>query len=101
MKFENIAIADINGEQWEIGYGYTGVTNGKINDGLCTYKTRRITINRGCTCSLLSVLAHELLHARVPDLKEDTVDEYGELLSQVYDLFSQRTTGHGRGGSVV
>jgi len=101
VKFKGVAKVDINGRKWEIGYGHPGLTDGTINDGICDYDKRRITIYNRCTRSLLSVLAHEILHARLHDISEEAVDECGELISKVYDIFTKQSTRHGRGGSVV
>jgi len=87
MKFKSLGQVEIRGEKWEVGYG-----SPKNSDGLCDYEKRRITIHNRCTCSLLSVLAHETIHARLPDLSEESVNETGELISQIYDLFSSQPT---------
>ena len=92
MKFKSLGQVEINGRKWQVGYGHPGFTNGKMDDGVCNYETRRITINRGSTRSLLSVLAHEAIHARLPDLSEESVNETGELISQIYDLFSKQSS---------
>ena len=91
MKFKLLGRVEINGEKWEVGYGHPGFTNARMDDGKCDYTNRRITINRGCSRSLLSVLAHEAIHARLPDLAEGPVNETGELISEIYDLFSKQS----------
>jgi len=92
MKFKSLGRVEIDGKKWSVGYGYPGTTKGKINDGICDYSKRRIVIHRGCSRSLLSVLAHEAIHARLPDLSEDSVDETGELIGKIYDLFSKQSS---------
>jgi hypothetical protein len=101
MKFKSLGQVEINGEKWQVGYGHPGFTDGQMDDGVCDYAKRRITINRGCSRSLLSVLAHEAIHARLPDISEEAVNTTGELISEIYDLFSKQPTRHGRGGAVV
>jgi hypothetical protein len=93
MKFKSLGQVEINGEKWQVGYGHPGTTNGKTDDGVCNYQKRRITINRRSTRSLLSVLAHEAIHARLPDLSEESVNATGELISEIYDLFSKHPAG--------
>jgi len=92
MKFKLVGRVEINGQKWQVGYGHPGFTDGQMDDGVCDYSKRRITINRGCSRSLLSVLAHEAIHARLPDLSEESVNETGELISKIYDLFSEQST---------
>jgi len=102
MKFKSLGQLEINGDKWKVGYGHPGFTNGKINDGICDYERRRIVIHRGCTRSLLSVLAHETIHASMPFVSEEYVDTTGELISQIHDIFSkEQSAGHGGGGSLV
>ena len=87
MKFKSIAQVEINGAMWEIGYGHAGVTKGKTNDGICRYDKRRIVINRGATCCLLDVLAHELIHACLPDIHEEAVASTATIIANVYNQF--------------
>ena len=91
MKFKLLGRVEINGEKWQVGYGHPGFTEGRMDDGVCDYSKRRITIRRGCTRSLLSVLAHEAIHARLPDLSEEAVNATGELISEIYDFFSEQS----------
>jgi len=86
MSFRKITTAMINGKRWQIGFGFTGKTNGKVDQGACRYYSRRIVIQRrikGRKCSLIDGAIHELLHAAVPSLKESVVDEFGELCGRV------------------
>jgi len=92
MKFKSLGKIQINGEEWDIGYGTPGFTNGKMDEGSCNYTERRITIRRNCVGSLLSVVAHETIHARLPDLSEKSVNETGDLISEIYNLFSPQPT---------
>jgi hypothetical protein len=89
MKFKKIASITINDAKWSIGYGYPGKTDGKTNDGICDYEKRRITISRGSTRNLLDVLAHEILHARFPDLTEESVNETAGIIDEAYGAFSK------------
>jgi len=90
IGFEPITTIQINGDEWTIGYGYAGKTKGRFNDGLCVYAKKRIIINRRRVCSLLDVLAHEIIHARVPDLSETAVNDTAELIAKAYYDFDKR-----------
>jgi len=87
MKFKPIATFEILGEPWEIGYGYAHKTNGIENDGICIYSKKRIVIQsprRGRTRNLVETVVHELAHARFQDHKEDSIEEFGKIIAQVY-----------------
>jgi hypothetical protein len=59
--------------------------------GLCDYATRTIKIGTGLAGSeLLDTLIHELIHARWPDLSEDAVIEFANLLTHVLELEGYR-----------
>jgi hypothetical protein len=90
MKFKCISKVEINGKKWEVGYGHPGTTKGKTDDGVCRYAERRIIINRRAGRSLLDVLAHELIHARISDLSEEAVDSTANLIAKVYGEFSKQ-----------
>jgi hypothetical protein len=90
MKFKCITKVKIDGNEWEVGYGHPGTTKGKKNDGICRYAEQRIIINRRASCSLLDVLAHELIHARLPDLSEKSVEATANLIAKTYDEFSKQ-----------
>jgi hypothetical protein len=92
MKFKCISKVEINGKKWEVGYGHPGTTSAKTNDGICRYAERRIIINRRAIRSLLDVLAHELIHARLPDLSEESVDATANLIAETYDEFSKQSS---------
>ncbi len=86
MSFKKICTAMINGKRWEIGFGFTGKTKGKVDDGVCRYHTRRIVLQRkarGRKCTLIDGAVHELLHAQEPSLNEDSVNRFGELVGRV------------------
>jgi len=76
--------ARINGQLWTIKFGCPGKTDGVIDDGCCDYEKRLITINPKSQSNLLNVLSHELIHARLSDLQEETVEELGTLIDSVY-----------------
>jgi len=76
--------ARINGQLWTIKFGHPGKTDGVTDDGCCDYEKRLITINPNSQSNLLNVLSHELIHARLSDLQEDTVEELGTLIDEVY-----------------
>lgn len=90
--FRLLCRVEINGRIWSIGYGYPGKTDGVINDGICDYEARRIIVRRPevLTCSLLEVIAHELLHAVVADLREETVMAYGQKLAEVWQKIEKK-----------
>jgi hypothetical protein len=96
LKFHCITKVEINGKKWEIGYGHPGTTKGKTDDGICRYDECRIIINRRASCSLLDVLAHEIIHARVPDLSEESVGSTATLIAQAYDEFSKQPSRDGK-----
>jgi hypothetical protein len=84
--FKKICTTTINGKRWVVGYGYTGKTDGKINDGLCVYSKRRIILQskeNGRKSTIIDVGVHELLHAYLMCLNEDSVNEFGELCGRV------------------
>jgi hypothetical protein len=86
MSFRRICFATINGRRWEIGFGFPGKTKGKVDEGVANYERRRIVLRRkikGRKCSLLDGAIHELLHAAVPSLNEEVVDDFGELCGRV------------------
>jgi hypothetical protein len=90
LKFHCVTKVEINGKKWEVGYGHPGTTKGKTDDGICRYAERRIIINRRASRSLLDVLAHELIHARLPDLSEESVEATANLVAKTYDEFSKQ-----------
>jgi len=86
MKFQLVGKIEIEGKQWEIGYGDPE----KNNDGICDYGKRRITIAKsGRVRSFVNVLAHEAIHARLPDLSEEAVESTAYIIAKAYDLFSE------------
>jgi hypothetical protein len=87
MKFKKIGVIAINGHNWKYGYGNTGTTGGKKNDGLCVYETRTIFINPQSTRSLEDVICHETLHARFPDLSEESVDDAAGIMGEMIIKF--------------
>lgn len=75
----------IQGKKWNLKFGNPGSTKGIPDDAVCDYDKRTITLRRRkAKGSLLNCLAHELLHARCPDLEEMAVHDYGDLLDEVY-----------------
>ena len=89
MKFTKIGTIKINGSVWKYGYGNTGITKGKRNDGLCVYQSKTIYINPKSIRSLEDIVCHEFLHARFPDLNEEAVDEAGEILGKALNAFKK------------
>ena len=77
-KWEYVDKFQIAGRTWQYGWGDTGKTKGKANEGICDYENRRVIINRQHKCHLADVVSHELLHAYFPHWKEEFVDGIGE-----------------------
>ena len=96
MKFKPLGKLRINDEDWEYGWGDAGKTNGKPDQGMCNYEFKRIVISRKHARNLLDVLSHEILHARFPDIKEESINDAGELIAKAFDSFPKQL-GHGRG----
>ena len=74
----------VQGKKWTVKFGNPGSTKGIPDDAVCDYGNRTITLRKKSKASLLNCLAHELLHARCPDLEETAVHDYGDLLDEVY-----------------
>lgn len=82
----------IQGQRWEVGFGYTGKTNGVVDDGACNYEKKKITIRsekRGRSRSLAETIFHEVAHARFPDITEDAITALGEIAGEVFKRCSQ------------
>ena len=87
MKFKKIGSVKINGSIWVYGYGNTGTTKGHKNDGICCYHIKTIYINPQAERPLEEIICHELLHARFPDLSEESVEDAGDILGKVINEF--------------
>ena len=86
MSFRRICTTTINGKKWEIGFGFPGKTKGKVDQGVANYTRRRIVLHskkKGRKCTIIDLAVHELLHAAVPALKEEVVNDFGELVARV------------------
>jgi len=73
--------AYINGQRWRI-------TRAKLRDryGDCDYGQRLIRIHDTLAgVELMDTLLHELIHARWPDLLEESVSEFASTLASVLD----------------
>jgi hypothetical protein len=91
MSFKRVCTAAILGKRWSIGFGFPGRTAGIVDDGSADKHQRRIVIHaahNGRTRSLVECTVHELLHARFPDIEEEAVTEFGELVARVYEKLS-------------
>jgi hypothetical protein len=91
MSFKKVCTATILGKRWTIGFGFPGKTGGVVDDGSADKELRRIVIHaarNGRTRSLVECAVHELTHARFPDLEEQAVTEFGELVARVYEKLS-------------
>jgi len=86
MKFNSVGKLTIGGKKWEVGYGNPG----KHNDGICDYEKRRITIAKNRRVrGLANVVAHEVIHARIPDISEECVESTACLIEIALDLLSE------------
>lgn len=74
----------VQGRKWSLKFGNPGSTGGILDDAVCDYSNRTITLRKKAKASMLNCLAHELLHARCPDLEETAVHDYGDLLDEVF-----------------
>jgi len=86
MSFRKICSAIFNGQRWQIGFGMPGITNGKVNDGICKYHSRRIVIHRkvkGRVVSLEEATIHECAHAAFPMIMEDDIDRFASTTARV------------------
>jgi len=86
MSYRKFCTATINGDKWEIGFGYAGKTKGKVDDGVCRYHTKRIVIasaHNGRVSSLADCVIHEIAHAVMPQIDEATITHLGEVASEV------------------
>lgn len=49
-------------------------------EGLCVWETRMIYIRPRAKCPPVRVAVHEILHAALPDLREEAIEEVEEAL---------------------
>ena len=75
----------------------TGMTNGKVDDGVCRYHSKRIVIHRkvkGRVVSLEEATIHECAHAAFPMIMEDDIDRFAaataKVLSKMKDAESSK-----------
>lgn len=80
-RTKKVAI-EISSKKWTIEFGNPGKTNGKPDDAVCIYEDRRIILRRKSVGSLLNCTAHEIIHARCPDLDESAVHDCGDLIDE-------------------
>ena len=86
MGFKKICNAMINGKRWSVGFGYTGKTNGVVDDGSCCYRKRQIVIHaahKGRTRSLEECVIHEMAHAHFTQIDEPSIAHFGEECAKV------------------
>ena len=86
MSFRKICSAMFNGKRWQIGFGYTGKTRGKMDDGICRYQSKRIIIqgkHRGRLISLEEACIHECAHAAFPMIMEEDIDAFAATTAKV------------------
>ena len=86
MSFRKVCSAMINGSRWTIGFGFTGKTKGRVDDGVCRYATNRIVIqasHNGRFRSLEECVIHEVAHAVLPQIDEATILHLGEVTAKV------------------
>jgi hypothetical protein len=72
----------ISGKKWTIEFGNPGKTGGISDDAVCLYNERRIILRRKAKGSVLNCTAHEIIHARCPDLDESAVHDCGDLIDE-------------------
>lgn len=75
----------IDGKKWTVYFGNPGSTNGTPDDAVCDYDKRAIILRRKAVGSVLNCIAHEVIHARCPDLDETAVHDCGDLIDEVYN----------------
>jgi hypothetical protein len=93
MSFRKVTTATINGDLWEIGFGYCGKTKGQKDDGVCNYEKKRIIIasaHNGRVCTLEDAVIHEVAHAVLPQIDEYTINKLGQVASDV--LFAMKSS---------
>jgi hypothetical protein len=73
---------EILGKKWTIEFGNPGKTGGISDDAVCLYDERRIVLRRKAKGSVLNCTAHEIIHARCPDLDESAVHDCGDLIDE-------------------
>jgi hypothetical protein len=79
MSFRRICSAILNGKRWQIGFGWTGKTKGKVDDGVCRHHSQRIVIHaahKGRVVSLEEATIHECAHAAFPMIMEEEIDAF-------------------------
>jgi hypothetical protein len=75
----------IDKKKWVVRFGNPGSTDGKPDDAVCDYDARAIILRRKSVGSLLNCIAHEVIHARCPDLDETAVHDCGDLIDEVFN----------------
>jgi hypothetical protein len=80
---EKVGTIKINGKLWKYGWGDGRKYKNIPVDGLCDYNAKTIIISRKSTRSLEEVACHEVLHARFPDLTEESIFEVGEIVGEI------------------
>ena len=86
MSFRKITSAIFNGKRWEVGFGFTGMTKGKVDEGVCRYHSKRIVIHRkakGRRITLEEATIHECAHAAFPMIMEDDIDRFAVATAKV------------------
>jgi len=81
----------INGQRWQVGFGYTGKTRGVVDDGVCRYHSRRIVVHgahNGRYTSLEETVIHEVAHAAFPQIEEGAIDHMAQVAAKI--LFKMR-----------
>jgi len=86
MSFRRVCSALFGGKRWQIGFGMTGITEGRVNDGICRYHSKRIVIHRkvkGRVVSLEEAIIHECAHAAFPMIMEEDIDAFADTTAKV------------------
>ncbi len=73
----------INGERWALKFVRSIKHDGEPHDGLCDYRNKTILIlNSLQGDSLHNTITHEITHAELPDLHEDSVERVGTSITR-------------------
>jgi hypothetical protein len=86
MSFRQICTAVFFGRRWKVGFGWTGKTDGLVDDGVCRYHKEMIVIRRkarGRGRSLEEIVIHECAHAAFPLATEDQIEKFGSTTAKV------------------
>jgi len=78
---KNVRLTKIRGERWRIVFGRPPLNK---CSALCDYNTRTIWIRKGE--DQIACMIHEVLHACLPDIEEETIEEMEQALVKALEL---------------